>query len=314
VSLASAVARRWAHLGPWVKGIRARTRRVLRLSLLALWRGIVGVYDSSDLTHAAAIAYYALLSLFPCLLLAISILGMATADEESRTRTLDFVLRYFPTQFEFVTHQLDALRRARIEIGIAGFVALTWASLGVFGAVSTAIDHAWRVERQRSYLKHKLVSFLMLLAAGALLLITLVLVSAAQIVGASWFAGVASRYPWLMTLRSVTVSNAATLALIIGVGLVFYFLPNAKVRFRDVWVGAILTGLLWRAAFEGFAWFVRDMSRFNVHGSIGAVVAFLLWVYVSAVILLYGAEFTAAYSRARRHRPEQAPAAPAPRV
>jgi membrane protein len=98
------------------------------------------------------------------------------------------------------------------------------------------------------------------------------------------------------------------------VGLVFYYVPNAKVRFRDVWVGAILTGLLWRAAFSGFSRFVHDLSRFSVHGTIAAVVIFLLWVYISAVILLYGVEVTAAYARLRRHRPDEIPAAPAPRV
>jgi uncharacterized BrkB/YihY/UPF0761 family membrane protein len=56
------------------------------------------------------------------------------------------------------------------------------------------------------------------------------------------------------------------------------------------------------------------MSRFSVHGSIAAVVVFLLWIYISAVILLYGVEFTAAYGRLRRRRPEQIPAAPAPRI
>ena len=102
--------------------------------------------------------------------------------------------------------------------------------------------------------------------------------------------------------------------LIVSVGLVFYFVPNAKVRFRDVWVGAVLTGLLWRGAFAGFSWYVRDLSRYSIHGSIGAVVVFLIWVYISAFILLYGVEFTAAYSRIRRGRPQEAPAAPAPRV
>ena len=91
----------------------------------------------------------------------------------------------------------------------------------------------------------------------------------------------------------------------------FYFVPNAKVRFRDVWVGAVLTGLLWRVALAGFSLYVRDLSRFSVHGSIAAVVVFLLWVYISAVILLYGVEVTAAYARLRRHRPEEIPAAPA---
>jgi membrane protein len=76
----------------------------------------------------------------------------------------------------------------------------------------------------------------------------------------------------------------------------------------------VLTGLLWRIAFAGFSWYVRDMSRYSlIHGSISAVVVFLIWVYISAVILLYGVEFTAAYSRLLRNRAEEAPAAP-PRV
>jgi membrane protein len=101
---------------------------------------------------------------------------------------------------------------------------------------------------------------------------------------------------------------------IVIVGLVFYFVPNAEVRFRDVWVGAVLTGILWRIAFWGFSKYVRDLSRFSVHGSIAAVVIFLLWIYISAVILLYGVEMTAAYARLRRRRPEDVAAAPTPRA
>jgi membrane protein len=134
------------------------------------------------------------------------------------------------------------------------------------------------------------------------------------VVQASWFHQVVERFPWLLALQGLGVRYSATLLLIMGLGLVFYFIPNAKVRFRDVWVGAVITGLLWRGAYAGFAWYVRDMSRFNIHGSIGTVVAFLFWVYISAVILLYGVEFTAAYGRLRRRRPEQIPAAPSPRA
>jgi len=97
------------------------------------------------------------------------------------------------------------------------------------------------------------------------------------------------------------------------VGLVYYYAPNAKVRLRDVWVGALMAGLLWRFAFWLFSWYLGDLSRFaNLHGSIAAVVAFLLWIYVSAVILLYGAEVSAAYARLRKALPQEAPAA-APR-
>jgi len=302
--------RRWAHLPRWAAAVFKRARRVVSLSGRAAWRGFTSFYNSDDLTHSASVAYYALLSFFPFLLLVVSVLGAFTASEQARQQTLDFVLTYFPTRLEFVSTQITALQRTQVPLGVMGGLALIWAALGFFSAISTAVNSAWRVERQRSYLKHKLVAFLMLAAACALLALTLLVFSASQVVEASWFAVVSAHFPALLTLRGFGVNYAATFALIFAVGLVFYFVPHAKVRFRDVWVGAVLTGLLWRLAFAGFSWYVRDMSRFSIHGSIGAVVVFLLWVYVSSVILLYGVEFTAAYSRLRRGRSDEAPAAP----
>ena len=158
-------------------------------------------------------------------------------------------------------------------------------------------------------------SRVMLLVAGLILVFALLLVSASQIVAASFFADVLARFPGLFVLRSFAVRHVTTTLFIVVVGFVYYFVPNAKVRFRDVWIGALVTGLLWKGVFEGFSWYMRDMTRFTrVNGSIAAVVVFLVWVYTQAVILLYGAEFTAAYARLRRGRPEEVPAAPAPRT
>jgi len=290
-------------------------RDVLHLSGLSAWRGFLGFYNSDNLTYAASVAYYALLSLFPVFLLAFSILGHATEDVAHRTAVLKFVLQYFPAQFDFITDQLDAFRLSRISLSVAGTIAIVWGALGVFGAVSTAVNYAWGVEKQRGFWKHKLFSFLMLLVAGAVLLLALLLVSARQVVEATWFAGVVLQFPVLRVLESLAIRYATTVLFILVVGLIYYFVPNAKVRFRDVWVGAVFTGLLWKGALEGFSWYVHDMSRFTrVNGSISAVVVFLIWVYTQAVILLYGAEFTAAYARLRRGRPEEVPAAPSPRV
>jgi membrane protein len=297
-------------------GVTGRVARdILRLTGLSFWRGFQGFYDSDNLTYAASIAYYSLLSLFPFLLLAFALLGRATADISDRNEVLGFVLRYFPTQFDFITTQLDEFRVSRFSLGVAGTIALVWGALGVFGAISTAVNYAWGVEKQRSFWKHKLFSFLMLAVAGLILLVALLLVSATQMVGATWFAGVIAHFPGLLVLRSLTIRNATTLLFILVVGLIYYFVPNAKVRFRDVWIGALVTGLLWKGALEGFSWYMRDMTRFTrVNGSIAAVVVFLVWVYIQAVILLYGVEFTAAYARLRRGRPEEVPAAPTPRT
>ena len=287
----------------------------IRLTLLAIWRGVVGVYNSNDLTFASSIAYYALLSLFPFFLLILSILGSVTSDPNDRAAILDFVLRYFPRQFEFVTTQLASMEAARIKLGVAGSLLMIWASMGVFGAVTSAVNHAWGVDKTPSYLKHKLISFTMLVAASLLLLAGLLLVSAVNLIEARWFSTVALHAPRLALLHHFAVRWASTVVFIAVVGLIFYFVPNAKVRFRDVWVGAVVTGLLWRVALSGFSWYVRDLSRFSlIHGQIAAVVVFLIWIYTSAVLLLYGVEVTAANARLRRHRPEEIPAAPSPRT
>lgn len=295
--------------------LAVRAHAEARLTSLALWRGAVGIYNSHDLTFAASIAYYSLLSLFPFFLLAFSILGSVTAGDLERAAILDFVLRYFPTQFGFINRQLDALQQTRFQLGVAGSLIMIWAAMGVFGAVTSAINNAWGVEKQPSYFKHKLISFVMLVAAGLLLMLGLLLVSVINIASATWFAGVIANVPQLLVLQGLAIRWASTILFIFIVGLIFYFVPNASVRFRDVWIGAVITGLLWRLALAGFSFYVRDITQYeNIHGSIAAVVVFLLWIYVSAVILLFGAEVTAAYARLRRHRPEELPAAPTPRV
>jgi len=300
---------------PLVARFFARARAEVRLTALAMWRGAEGIYNSHDLTFAASIAYYSLLSLFPFFLLLLSIVANVTTSEADRDAVLGFVLSYFPQQFEFVRTQLDLMQQSRVELGLAGSVLMVWAAMGVFGAITSAVNHAWGVERQPSYFKHKMISFVMLVMASLLLVGALALMSAVNLVETRFLEGVVARVPELTVLQTFAARSAGTAGFILVVGLIFYFVPNAKVRFRDVWVGAVMTGLLWRAAFAGFSWYVRDTSRLQaVHGSVAAVVVFLFWIYVSAVVFLYGVEVTAANARLRRHRPDEIPAAPTPRI
>jgi membrane protein len=276
-----------------------------RLFLLACWRGVKELYDSEGLTHAASIAYYALLSLFPVLLLALFILNEMTTDAGERDTVVRFVFRYFPRQFDFISGQLDAFARQPVTFGFWGVVALVWASLGVFNAVTAAVNHAWAVEKRRSFLGHRLIGFLMMVSAGLVLMLGLVIASLVRL-AETRLGDAFERSPWLDWFSGIVASYVATFLLIGCVALIFYFVPNTRVRFRDVWPGAILVGLLWRIAFSLFSWYAADLATWNViHGSLAAVVVFLLWIYVSAVILIYGVEMTASYARlqdaARRH-------------
>jgi membrane protein len=298
--LGNAVSVNWLP-GTW-PALARRSSTVWRDAVGALWHGFVRFYNSNDLTHASSIAYFSLLSLFPGVMLMLALLGHLTASEEERTAVVSFFLRYFPTRFGFLAGQLDALRGQHVTLGLAGGLLTAWAALGVFGAITTAMNSAWKVERQPSYLRHKLVSSLMMLAAGIMTFVGLLVVSAQNVIGATWFHAVVMNTPALTAMTGF-VANWATLMLFVLVtGLIFYFVPNTHVRFRDVWLGALLSGVLWRLALAGFSWYVRDLSRFSIHGSLSAVVVFLIWVYLWAVILMYGAEYTVAYAQLRARR------------
>ncbi len=289
-----------------------RLRRTGRLGRKAIWRGFVEFTRSESMTFAASIAYYALLSIFPFSLLVLAALGQITVGENGSS-LLQLITRAMPAQVEFLDAQMAALSGQALQLGAAGTVLMLWASMGVFGALTSAVNHAWGVEQPPGFFKHKLIAFVMLVAAAFLMVLALLLVSAAQMLETRWFAGLVDEFGWLEWLRGFVVQNAPMPLFILVVGLVYYYAPNAKVRLRDVWVGALMAGLLWRFAFWLFSWYLGDLSRFaNLHGSIAAVVAFLLWIYVSAVILLYGAEVSAAYARLRKALPQEAPAA-APR-
>jgi membrane protein len=264
---------------------------------------VLEVFDrSDDLTHAAAIAYYALLSFLPFLLLSMSVFGSLAAGQFAHGQVLEFVLRYFPAQPDFIEKNFDSFWQTRIRLGIGGGIGLLWASQGVFGAISTAVNHAWDVEKPRSFWGHRWFTLLMMSAAALMLFAALLILSTASIRGTTWSALLFNQYPGLAYLTGSASKGVAFLLFVFVVGLVFYFVPNTKVRLRDVWPGAVLTALLWRGAFEGFSWYSRSFARASVHGSIATVVFFLIWIYISAVILLYGVEFTAAFARIRRER------------
>jgi membrane protein len=280
----------------------------LRLGLRAITGGAVGFYHSDNLTFAASIAYYSLLSLFPFSLLVLSVLSHFSMGETGST-LLQLVARAMPARVEFLT-QIEELAPRALQLGVVGTVVTLWGSMGVFGALTSAVNHAWGVEKPPSFFKHKLIAFVMLMTAGFLMVVALLLVSAIQVAEMGWFTSVVTRFPLAGELRGLLVRNIVTPLFVCVVALIYYYAPNAKVRLRDVWVGALAAGLLWRGAFALFSWYLRDLSRFNVHGSVATVIAFLLWVYFSAVILLYGAEVSAAYARLRKDLPVTAPAAP----
>ena len=278
-----------------------RFRRGVVVALGAAGRGVVEFYNSNNLTFASSVAYYSLLSIFPFILLVLSVLSRLAVMQAGSEKNVEMLVdRALPRSFEFLSSEIVSMQRAPIELTIAGTLLTLWASMGVFGAITSAVNHAWGVEKPYNFFKHKLVAFMMLLVAGLVFAGAVFTMSAARASQETWFHPMYDWFPWIEKVTAFASRYVFMASTVIGIGLIYFFLPNTKVRLRDVWFGAVLAALLWHGALAGFSWYLGAFARASVNGTIGAVVAFLVWVYLSAVILLYGVEVTAAYARLRQ--------------
>ncbi len=282
--------------------------RTLRIGAWAIGRGVVEFYHSDNLAFAGSIAYYALLGIFPFSILVLAVMDRITVGGNEAT-LLQVVTQLMPTQVDFLA-QIKVLGPRALRLGVVGTLVMLWASMGVFATLTSAVNHAWGVEQPPGFFRHKLIAFVMLMTAGLLMVLAILLVSAAEVADTTWFADLVARWPLAGELRGFVVRNATTTLFVVCVGLIYYYAPNAKVRLRDVWVGALTAGVLWRLVFALLSWYLSDLSRFSMEGSVTTVIVFLVWVYASAVIFLYGAEVSAAYARTRKQLPYNSPAAP----
>lgn len=252
--------------------------------------------DDDCMHMAAGIAYYALFSLFPLLLGLIAILGLLIESAEVQERLLEMASQVFPASAEVVAQNMKGVVASRGAIGILSLVGLLWSATAIFAAIRRSLNRAWDVERERPFLKQKLVELGMVTGVGLLFLVSM---------GATAFFRVALQFlplqlqsledgPWW----EIAVTLFPLVFSFIIFALVYRFVPNAKVTWGDVWPGALLAAVLFEAGKNIFAWYLANFANYSlVYGSLGAVIAFLFWSYLSALILLLGAELAAEYSR-----------------
>ena len=295
---------------PTKAGVRSTTSSARRPSLrswLSLFaaagrQAVIRLFRSEDFTYASSIAYYALISLFPFLLFAASVVRRFTDSVAERAAVADIVLQFFPDRVDLVSAQLDRMASASRGFELVATVVIIWAALGVFRVISRAVNHAWNLENPPGIFRDQLMGFAMLIASGMLLVLAIGWVGVVEMARSSWFANVIEVMPMLDLTAVFSSRWPATIALMVVVGLIHFFVPAAKVRLHDVWVGSIITGLLWQLALNMFSWYLADVANLTIHGSIATVVTFLLWIYVSAVIFLFGVEFSAAWARVQGER------------
>jgi membrane protein len=248
--------------------------------------------------HAAALTYYSLLSLFPALLFGVAALGFFGGQSLINDAT-DYLLKAGAPRetVDAVTSALESAQSQRSTAATALIVALAtslYGASGAFGAVGRALNIVWRVEEGRNFIRQKVHDVAWTLALLVLVLITFVLIfiggSVAQdllgkiglgdFVGSAWLI---ARWP------------AALVITMLIYAIVYYTAPNVEVpRFQFISPGAVFGVVTWIVASAGFFFYVSHFSSYSAtYGAFAAVVILLVWLWLTNMVLLLGAELNA---------------------
>ena len=246
---------------------------------------------------AAAITYYALFSLIPLILAIMFILGTFFKGSESLELRLSLAVNTLvPVSRDTVTDTLSVLAQNRAVIGAIGIIGLLWVSTTVFGAIRKGVNTLWGISRPRRFFHERLIDFAFTAGAGLLMVVPIAITVGLGVLGDTISAlgtgSVEGSWPSvvLLVILSPIISFMAFMS-------IYRYLPNTRVTFRDIWPCALMATI----AFEGwkavFLWYTRAFPVYDtVYGPVGALVALLTWIYISANILLVGALVTSRYS------------------
>ncbi|HEY1122204.1 MAG TPA: YihY/virulence factor BrkB family protein [Haloferula sp.] len=252
--------------------------------------------DDGALRLSAALSYYAAFSLAPLLLISIAVAGWFLGDEAVRGQLDDHLKSNLGSAGAAALQDMIAHARkpeANLAASTLGLGMLVFGAGGVFGQLQEALNAVWGVKRKggrgwKGLVKDRFFSFAMVLGTGFLLLTSMLLTAFLQAIS-MWSGSILSLPPQLWTAISTLLSFLVITALFAAI---FKVLPDARIAWRHVWLGAMFTAILFTIGKFLMGWYLGREATASAYGATGALALVLLWVYYSSMILLFGAEFT----------------------
>lgn len=262
--------------------------------------------------QGAALAFYSLLSLAPLLMIAIAIAALFFGEEAARgelnDQIKDLVGREGAKATEAMLENAKRPGSGGTLATVIGVGTLLFGASGVFGQLQETLNRIWDVPTNKSggiwdMIRSRFLSFAMVLVIGFLLLASLVL--SAVIAGAGKYLSdiIPGLEAWLQTANTV----ASFVIITVLFALIFKVLPDTSIAWRDVWIGALLTSLLFTIGKLLIGLYLGKSGMASAYGTAGSLVVLIVWVYYSAQIMFFGAELAHVYaerhgSRSRKQR------------
>jgi membrane protein len=272
-------------------------------SVVALgWRVFKELGDDDAAHLSAGVAYYSVFSVFPLLLGLLAISGTVFTSITLQEQFLDYVTESMPGSKEFVSKNIEELVRFRGALGIGAILGLLWSGSSAFGAMSRAINRAWDVDKDRPFYVAKTLHIIIALGVGILFLLSSFASVAIELLSNYSRDLGLPRHEFFLdfglgNLMLKVVPWSITLAVFL---LLYRFVPNCKTYWRYVWTGAVVAAILFEASKGIFMWYLVNVANYElIYGSVASMMVLLFWAYISAFILILGAEISSEYGRMR---------------
>ena len=267
-------------------------------------RACVAAYEDNCFGIAKGAAYSSLLAFFPMLAAIAGILVQANAEAVSRVLSR-FLFQVVPPGSEnLVERQFTVSGQRPVWLLVGATLLSLWAASGAMLSLMEGFQAAYRLPSGRPFIRQRMVAFLMVIT----LAVPAIGASALILFGSRIERSVYNRLgvapegqeikAWIPVVGTSSRYLIAVGAVILVTALLYYFGPNKPMRLNRTWPGALLATIFWMIATLGFGWYVRNIANYNVmYGSIGAVIALLVWMYLLAIIALLGCEYNAERDR-----------------
>jgi membrane protein len=254
----------------------------------------------------AALSYYTVFAIAPVLLVAISVAGLVFGKEAAQGEIMGQLRSMFGPETAAMVQDMLAKSAARgsgIVGTVVGIATLVLGATAVMIELESALDVVWKVKPKpglgiRGLIKDRILSLGLVLSLGFLLLVSLV---ASAVLGALGGLLEKTAFPGASVVGQI-LNNLVSLGVItMFFALIFRYLPNAKIAWRDVWVGALVTSGLFHVGKIGIGIYLGHASIGSTFGAAGSLAVLLVWVYYTAQIVLFGAEITRLYAERYGH-------------
>ena len=249
---------------------------------------------------SATLAFYMVFSFAPILIFLVAVASSVFGSETVKTEVVNHLEGVFSRSGAIMVQTvLQNARQSSITATLMGLSAVLFGATMVFVALQEALNTIWGVTAKpgnvvKLFFRKRLVSFVMLLAVGIVLLLSTVIGIALMVAG-HYVQGVL-HHAWILDLVQFAISVALAAILF---GAVYKVMPDVRIAWADIWIGALVTSILFNLGSMLIGKYVAQSAVGSLYGAAGSLAVFLIWIYYSAQVFFFGAEFTQVYARRR---------------